>query len=119
MDDEQLTSLAREFRKGDMRAFERIVNAMSRPLIAMAHRYTDEWESARDLTQETFLTVFEKIDMYDPSRAFPAWILTIHRNGCLSYIRRGAFRCEAPSENIEMSWSSTPGKSCSISSEAP
>ena len=101
MDEKQLTSLARAFREGDMRGFERIVNTMNRPLIAMAYRYTGEWESARDLSQETFLAVYEKIDAYDPARPFSSWLFAIHRNGCLSYIRRAAFRYEVPTAEFD------------------
>lgn len=85
-----------------MDSFKRIVNAMSRPLIAMAYRYTRDWESARDLCQDTWLTVYEKISQYEPERPFSIWLFTIHRNGCLSFIRRAAFRREVPSIDADI-----------------
>ncbi len=102
MEEKQLTSLARAFGEGDMDSFKHIVDVMSRPLIAMAYRYTREWESARDLCQDTWLTVYEKISQYDPRRPFSNWLFTIHRNGCLSFIRRAAFRREVPAIDADI-----------------
>ncbi len=100
MEDSTLTSLAREFREGSMQSFKRIVDAMTRSLIAFAYRYTRDWESARDLCQDTWLKVYEKISAYDPARSFSNWLFTIHRNGCLSYIRRASFRREVPEDSV-------------------
>ncbi len=114
MEEKQLTSLARTFREGDMDSFKRIVNAMSRPLIAMAYRYTLEWESARDLCQDTWLTVYEKISRYDPERPFSKWLFAIHRNGCLSFIRWSAFRREVSVIDADI----TPGGGAEASARA-
>lgn len=92
-----------------MQSFKRIVDAMTRSLIAFAYRYTRDWESARDLCQDTWLKVYEKISAYDPARSFSSWLFTIHRNRCLSYIRRAAFHREVPEDfaNPELGVSET------------
>jgi RNA polymerase sigma-70 factor (ECF subfamily) len=94
VDDRAITALAVEFQKGDEGSFTHLVNALTRGLIAMAYRYTGDWEWARDLTQETWIAVHDRIRRYDPARSFRAWLFTVHRNGCLSHLRRAWVRLE-------------------------
>lgn len=94
MSDMVVDRLARAFRAGDGDSFRFLVESLSRTLIAMAYRYAKDWETARDLTQETWIRVYERIDRYDPGRPFRNWLLTVHRNGCLNYLRRAATRRE-------------------------
>lgn len=95
MHEDDLNALGRAARQGDPRAFRTLVETLSRPLIAMAYRYTKDWEWARDLTQDTWVRVHERIDRYDPHRSFSVWLHAVHRNGCLDHLRRTWVRREA------------------------
>lgn len=92
---EQLTTWATRFRDGDERSFKQLVDALTRTLIAMAYRFTGDWDRARDLTQETWMRVHEHIDRWDPARSFVAWLHAIHRNGCLDHVRSAWIRLES------------------------
>lgn len=94
MSDEVVNRLARAFRNGDVESYRFLVESLTRPLIAMAYRYTKNWETARDLTQETWIRVYERIDRYDPGRPFRNWLLTVHRNACLNHLRSAPVRLE-------------------------
>jgi len=94
MDENELTGLALSFKNGSERSFKRLVDSLTRPLIAMAYRYTLDWESARDITQETWVRVYKKIDGYDSERPFRSWLYAVHRNACLSHLRRPFLRRE-------------------------
>ena len=94
MNEATLNSLAASFQNGDLDCFRRIVEMLTRDLIARAHSYIHDWESARDLVQDTWLSVYESIGMYDRKRPFKAWLYTIHRNRCLDYIRKASTRME-------------------------
>lgn len=98
MHDDELSALAMAYQAGDPAGLERLVGSLTRPLIAVAYRYTRDWEWARDLTQETWIKVHEQIDRYDPAKPFRAWLFTIHRNGCLSHLRRAWVRYELGSQ---------------------
>lgn len=88
MDERELRELARAVQRGDEGAFRRMVEGLSRTLIAMAYRYSRDWEWARDLTQETWIRVHEHIRRYDPARSFTTWLFAIHRNSCRDHLRR-------------------------------
>lgn len=102
MDDRQLSALAVSVQRGDRRNFKKLVDALTRTLIAMAYRYTRDWEWARDLTQETWLKVHQRIHSYDPERSFRSWLYAIHRNGCLSHLRKAWVRLEQPAQGEEV-----------------
>jgi RNA polymerase sigma-70 factor (ECF subfamily) len=107
MSDELINRLAHMFRNGDMESFRLLVESLTRPLIAAAFRYTNDWESARDLTQDTWIKVYERIGRYDPSRPFRNWLMTVHRNHCLNHIRSAAVRLETTGSQ-DMAFCSTP-----------
>jgi RNA polymerase sigma-70 factor (ECF subfamily) len=88
LDEQLLTAWATRFRDGDERSFKKLVDGLTRTLIAMAYRYTGDWEWARDLTQDTWMRVHGQIDRYDPARSFVTWLHAVHRNGCLDHVRR-------------------------------
>jgi RNA polymerase sigma-70 factor (ECF subfamily) len=88
MENNNMNALALDFQNGDLGSFKELVDSMTRPLIAMAYRYTQNWDSAQDLCQETWIKVYEKIHRYDSSRPFKTWLYAIHRNGCLSHLRK-------------------------------
>ncbi|MBT8402777.1 MAG: sigma-70 family RNA polymerase sigma factor [Gemmatimonadetes bacterium] len=98
MDERVVSEWALRFRGGDEESFTKLVEALTRPLIAMAYRYTGDWEWARDLTQETWVRVHRHICRYDPSRPFPAWLHALHRNGCLDHVRSQVVRRERTSD---------------------
>jgi RNA polymerase sigma-70 factor (ECF subfamily) len=95
LDEQDLRALASAFRDGDQGSFRTLVDTLSRTLIAMAYRYTADWEWARDLTQETWIKVHDRIRQYDPKRPFTSWLYSVHRNGCLDHVRRPWHRRES------------------------
>jgi RNA polymerase sigma-70 factor (ECF subfamily) len=95
VDEREISALAVAYQRGDERSFKTLVDGLSRGLIAMAYRYTGDWEWARDLTQETWIKVHDRIHSYDPARSFRGWLLTVHRNGCLDHLRRAWVRLES------------------------
>lgn len=98
--EERLKDLARRAREGDESGFRVLVESLTRTLVAMAYRYTRDWEWARDLTQETWLRVHQNLSRYDPARSFTSWLFAIHRNGCRDHLRRPFVRREeAPGDD--------------------
>ena len=87
MDDARLNECARAHQAGELEALRPLVEALTRSLVAMGYRYVGNWESARDLTQETWLRVHRSIRQWDPSRPVRPWVFTIHRNLCLDHLR--------------------------------
>lgn len=96
--------LVEEVRQGNRDAFGELVVRYERRLIRVINRFVSDRELARDLAQETFLRVYERLDQFDPSRRFGPWLFRIGVNLTLDYLRkrkrRGRFfpMSDGPSE---------------------
>lgn len=95
MDENDLKTLALAVKRGDEKSFRVLVDSLSRSLMAMAYRYTSDWDWSRDLAQNTWIKVFRRIRDWDEDRPFSTWIYAIHRNGCIDHIRRSFVRLES------------------------
>jgi RNA polymerase sigma-70 factor, ECF subfamily len=80
--------LVEDARRGDRDAFGELVLRYERRLLRLVMRFVPDFELARDLTQETFLRVYERLDQFDPSRRFGPWLFRIGVNLTLDYLRK-------------------------------
>ena len=80
--------LVEEVRRGDHSAFEILVRRYENRLMGVLLRFVRDRELARDLAQETFLRVYERIDQFDPSRRFGPWLFRIGVNLALDFLRK-------------------------------
>ncbi len=69
-------------------AFNALVARHYRGIYNMLYRMLGNPEDAADLTQETFLRVYSRLDSFDLGRSFLAWIRTIASNLCIDHLRR-------------------------------
>lgn len=75
-------------RRGDPRSFQELVVRYERRVLGVIRRFVDDPDMADDLTQETFLRVYERLDQFDPSRRFGPWLFQISVNLSLDWLRR-------------------------------
>ncbi len=80
--------LLEDVRRGDQSAFEVLVHRYENRLTSVLLRFVRDRELARDLVQETFLRVYERLDQFDPSRRFGPWLFRIGVNLALDYLRK-------------------------------
>jgi RNA polymerase sigma-70 factor (ECF subfamily) len=69
--------LASQTAAGSRAAFEELVSRYSPRLFYFLRSRFESDEDIEDLMQETFLRLFQKIDLYDPERRFSTWLYTI------------------------------------------
>ncbi len=74
--------------------FKDLVDRYAKTLLSMAYRYTFDWDSAKDVCQDTWLRVYEKISVYDGRVPFERWLFAVHRNVCLDFLRKRKRRKE-------------------------
>ena len=89
MRNEELEALMIESRGGDLEAFSRIVLYFQAPLSRYLVHIVGEHSLAEDLTQDTFLELFESLQRTDLEvRRVRAWLYKAATNNALSVIRR-------------------------------
>jgi len=68
-------------------AFGQLVRRYQGLVLSVTFAMVKNEETARDLTQETFLKAFRALSNFDTSRSFKPWLLRIANNTTLDYLR--------------------------------
>lgn len=63
-----------------MSGFEILVGRHKNTIVSFLFRYTGDFRTAEDLSQEAFLRVFKKLQDYNSSAKFSTWLYTIASN---------------------------------------
>ncbi|NLJ72082.1 MAG: RNA polymerase sigma factor [Syntrophomonadaceae bacterium] len=80
--------LASQTLDGELSAFEELVNRYKGSVFSIIYRITGQYQEAEDISQEVFITVFQKLYQFDTNKKFAPWIHKIAVNTAISYIRR-------------------------------
>lgn len=94
---------------GDRRSQKAIYDLLSRKMYAVCLRYMGDQESAEDILQDGFVTLFSKLDTYSGDGSFEGWARKIFVNTALMSLRKKDVLKN--SEDVEAAWD--------ISSEDP
>lgn len=84
-DDKELVRLCQ---KGDMRAFETLVNRYQKKVYWIAYHFVGDAEDATDLAQEAFIRVYRSIDKFDQKYNFYTWLYRIVVNLSIDLLRK-------------------------------
>ncbi len=84
--------------RGDLAAFELLVERYRQPVMNFATRLISDPAEAEDLAQAVFVQVYKSAARYESSAKFTTWLFTITRNLCLNEIRR---RSRHPTETLD------------------
>ncbi|KPF83795.1 RNA polymerase subunit sigma [Brevundimonas sp. AAP58] len=77
--------------QGDRSAFRTVYEATSAKLFGVCLRILPDRQSAEDVLQDTYVTVWRKAASFDASRASPiTWLVTIARNRAIDRLRSAA-----------------------------
>jgi RNA polymerase sigma-70 factor (ECF subfamily) len=83
-------------RGGDDAAFGVLVMRYERKLVRVLTRLVRDGELARDLAQETFWRVYNRLDRFDTARRFGPWLFRVGVNLGLDWLRRPGATTAAP-----------------------
>ena len=75
--------LARQTQAGSLDAFEQLVYRYEGRVHAFVTQFCRHATDARELTQDSFVKAFQKMDQFDSRRSFAAWLFTIARRKCI------------------------------------
>jgi len=75
-------------RRGDVRACERIYRQFHAPAFNVAARVLNCRETARDVTQEAFITAFRRIGQFRGDAPFWGWMKRVVVNHAISALRK-------------------------------
>lgn len=88
MDKDQETALVRNCQHGDKKAMSTLVMHLQKPVYNAAYRMLGNPDDAADVTQTTFLKVFENIRSFDPKFRLFSWTYRIALNESIDQLKR-------------------------------
>lgn len=84
---QRLEVLARKLKKKSEKAFDELFDTTRDYLFYFIYGIVKDADLADDCLQETFITIYEKIDLYSESN-FLAWMTTIAKNKALNSVKK-------------------------------
>jgi RNA polymerase sigma-70 factor, ECF subfamily len=78
-------------KKGDVESYQKIYEVFARRVLNFIHRMVNSPEEAEDLTQETFVAVYEKLGTLKDASKFEPWLFRIARNFVYQRYRTRSF----------------------------
>ena len=80
VDPANLKSWIKKAQKGDISSYQSIYEAFAHKILNFIYRMVNSQEEAEDLTQETFIAVYQKLGTLRDSSKFEPWLFRIARN---------------------------------------
>jgi RNA polymerase sigma-70 factor (ECF subfamily) len=80
VDPDALVRWIRQAKNGDISSYQNIYDLFARKVLNFIYRMVNSVEEAEDLTQETFVTVYQKLASLKDDTKFEPWLFRIARN---------------------------------------
>jgi len=90
---EEITELIFKARNGDRKALEEVIAMYDKRVYSFIYSITRDENASMDITQETFIKLFQNIQSYDVEKNFITWLFTIAKNNSINYLNK-CKRCE-------------------------
>ncbi|MDE0317689.1 MAG: sigma-70 family RNA polymerase sigma factor [Candidatus Poribacteria bacterium] len=88
---------------GDETAFVDLVNKYQKQVHALAWRKIGDFHIAEEITQDTFLKVYQKLSTLKNPNQFSGWLYVIATRQCLSWLRKKRIETESL-EDTDTEW---------------
>jgi len=92
--------LVEEVLKGNIDSFNILVHKYELSILRFTYNTLKDKEAAEDITQETFITLYNKLYSYNKDYKFSNWLYQIARNKCIDYMRKYKRVYEANVEEV-------------------
>lgn len=85
VNDELLAAMAR---KGDLKAYEDLVQRYQHTVFNLASKMVNNREDALDIAQETFIQIYLALPGFRGESIFSTWLYRVASNKCLDFLRK-------------------------------
>lgn len=75
-------------REGDQKAFSLLISRWNKKLVFFAYKFTNDIESARDIAQESWISIHKGLNNLNDPAKFSTWAFRITYNKSMDYLRQ-------------------------------
>lgn len=79
------TELIQQAQRGNMTAFEQLVQRYDEKVLSIAATYANNGDDAKDIYQEVFIRVYKGLQKFQYRSEFSTWLYRVAMNVCLSF----------------------------------
>jgi RNA polymerase sigma-70 factor (ECF subfamily) len=88
MDHAQEREIIKRVLAGERQEYALLVDAYKGPVFNLAFRMTGSYSDADDLTQETFIRAYQKLEQFHTEKSFFTWLYTISINLLRNHLKK-------------------------------
>lgn len=88
IENDDIYTLVEKIKKGDREAFMTATALYQKKVFLLAFSFFRNKEDALDIVQETFLRLYQKVNLFKKGQNFQNWLLQIAKNLCIDYYRK-------------------------------
>jgi RNA polymerase sigma-70 factor (ECF subfamily) len=100
--------LIAQTKQGDHAAYAELINRYKNALYHHCFAITRDEDVAEDIAQDTFITAYYKLTLYNPQYRLSTWLFRIATNKALNHFKKTAQESRASDEAIESVVSTQP-----------
>jgi RNA polymerase sigma-70 factor, ECF subfamily len=97
----EISELLNRCRQGDELAWEALVRRFQGRVYGVAYHYAGNAEEARDIAQDVFIRLYNRLDTCTNDETFVPWLIRMTRNICIDRHRRARARPQTGPTPIE------------------
>ncbi|MGE5087120.1 MAG: RNA polymerase sigma factor [Bacillota bacterium] len=79
--------LVEKVKSGDRRSFSELVKRHQRSVLRLSLRFVKDMDAAEDVTQESFIKAYEKLNSFEGRASFKSWLFKIAVNTARNKLR--------------------------------
>jgi RNA polymerase sigma-70 factor (ECF subfamily) len=109
--------LIERIKKGDVEAFNPLVERYKLPLYKVMYRMVYSQDDAEDLVEEAFIRAYKAIKRFELGRSFFSWLCRIAVNNAINFMKRERRGQMQPLETVEYSLTAKKGNPVEMTKE--
>lgn len=87
---------------GEAKAYSQLVIRHQQKVYGLLFRFLGGRDDAEDICQETFVTAYQKLRLFDGRSSFSTWVCKIALNKARDFIRAGKTEAESLADGVEL-----------------
>ena len=116
---QQEASLIRAAVRGDLRAYDQLIQRYQERIYATIYHMTSNHEDANDLAQETFIKAYRSLKSFRGGSSFYTWVYRIAVNKTINFLKQRKNRVQLSLNDLDSNVENNPDLVALISQDTP
>lgn len=111
--------LVRHAQRGDLRAYDQLVQRYQERVYATIYHMTSNHEDANDLAQDTFIKAYHALKSFKGGSSFYTWLYRIAVNKTINFLKQRRHRTHMSLDDLDINAENDPDMVAFVSDKTP